>query len=135
MKHRADVRACIEASQACLTACEHWLSAGATDTPVPARLSTVAIALDCVQYARMLVQFLERESRHVSLVCEDGADIFSAAAELFEHDADRDSQQCAETCRAASQSCLRLVQSPINEASMVAAGLPRSGVGAIHHEA
>lgn len=127
MKGRADLRACLEACHASVFACERWLSAGEEDVPSPARLSTVAMALDCVQYGRVVVQFLERGSSYVPVVCEDGAEIFEAAAELFERATDSRSMQCAQSCRAASQSCLRLVQSPIDEAAMVAAGLPHSG--------
>jgi hypothetical protein len=124
----SDTQACLDACHACAVACERWTAAALAVRGRIAAASSVAAALDCAQYARLLAGFLGRGSPHVALLCEDGAELGQDALARFESDPDERAQACAHACREWVHACLRLTQVPLSEAAMVAAGLPPSAL-------
>lgn len=130
MQRPADMQACIDACDACAAACERCASRCLAGDDPSAMARCIALDLDCAQLCRLVSSFVARDSECAKLLCEDTAEVCERCADECDTHPDEHCRACAIACREAMQACLRMAQTPIDEAAMTQAGLPASGEGA-----
>lgn len=116
-------QACIEACTKCAEFCDYCAKACEKGADPAAMARCISLSRDCAAICRLAIDFMQRDSTFVDLICQDCAEICEECAdECVEHE-EGQCQQCAEACRMCAEECLKMGTSPINPAELATGNL------------
>lgn len=102
-------QSCIDTCKKAILACEACAAACKSEGNSAMMKRCIALNLDCAEFCRLAVKFMERDSEFVTLVCEDCAAVCRECSdECAKHKAAH-CQQCAKACEACTTECLQMI--------------------------
>lgn len=100
-----DYKACMDACQACVIACNTFAAACLKESDVQMMAACIAQDLECAQICELAVAAMARQSPHAPDICRLCAQICQACAdECSKHSHDH-CQTCAAACQQCAMSC------------------------------
>jgi len=109
MAHLDDFRACIDACNLCVGACDRGAAACLAAPNVQELNRSIALAIDCAAICRLAAGFMSRDSEFALLVCAACAEVCDACARECEGQARMEHcQQCGAACRRCAEECRRV---------------------------
>lgn len=111
-------QSCIDACNKCAEFCDYCAKSCEKDHP-ETMSRCIALDRDCAAICRLAVDFMQRNSEFVDLICQDCAEICEACAEECEKQEQGHCRQCAEACRSCAEECLKMGTSPVTPAELM----------------
>lgn len=112
-------QSCIEACNKCAEFCDYCAKACEKEH-AETMARCIALDRDCAAICRLAVDFMQRNSEFVDLICQDCAEICEECAEECQKHEQGHCQQCAEACRQCAEECLKMGTSPATPAELTA---------------
>lgn len=104
-----DYQPCIEALKACIAACEHCAAACRSEGSPLHMQRCIKLNIDCAEFCRLAVGFVQRGSEFSDLVIEDCVEICRACGEECAGHQPNHCQQSAQACQQCLDTCLQAV--------------------------
>lgn len=99
---------CIDSCQKALLACETCAEACKSEGNAQMMQRCIALDIDCAEFCKLAIDFMQRESEFCSLICEDCAEICRECAEECAKHPQEHCQICAQMCNACADTCLSM---------------------------
>jgi hypothetical protein len=107
--HQHQFEPCIEALNACIAACGDCATAGMHETNAHAMADCILLNTDCMDICRLLVDYMERDSKMIATLCEACVDVCERCQEECDKYRMDYCRACAEACQACALECRAII--------------------------
>ena len=102
-------QSCIDACKKAIAACEACVEACRSEGNSPMMKRCISLDVDCAEFCKLAVKFMERKSEFTALICEDCAEICRECADECAKHKPQHCKDCAQACYLCMDECLRMV--------------------------